>query len=179
MFCWDTCLALPTTTLWAHGCIISMKEPWSKKPLCHEPFGALYTEVVLSRATENRKVKSTLEKKNILYFKMQMQMNPFSENIILPYLKISDFLAHVILGWEFLLLKIVLGSILMDDFIRRLAQLFFCLHTPRNMPSLWGYDSIKPLHSSLPETMIGFSYCPNLFADLSCNYTDAELSPDL
>lgn len=44
MFCWDTCLALPTTTLWAHGCIISMKEPLSKKPLCQEPFGALYTE---------------------------------------------------------------------------------------------------------------------------------------
>ena len=39
-----TYLALPTITLCAQGCMISMKEPWSKKPLCQEPFGAGYTE---------------------------------------------------------------------------------------------------------------------------------------
>lgn len=33
-----TYLALPTTTVCAQGCMISMNEPWSKNPLSHCPF---------------------------------------------------------------------------------------------------------------------------------------------
>lgn len=33
-------LARPTTTVCAQGCMISAKEPWSKKPVCQDPFVA-------------------------------------------------------------------------------------------------------------------------------------------
>lgn len=56
--------------------------------------------------------------------------------------------------------SVILAATMMDDCIRRLAQLFYCLCTHRNMPSLGGYHSIKPRHSSLPETLTGFPHGP-------------------
>lgn len=58
--------------------------------------------------------------------------------------------------------SVILAATMMDGFIKRLTQLFFCLYTPTNMPSLWGYHSIKPRHSSLPETSTGFQHGPPL-----------------
>ena len=34
-------LALPVTTVWAQGAMISLKLPWSKNPLCQDPFRAV------------------------------------------------------------------------------------------------------------------------------------------
>lgn len=58
--------------------------------------------------------------------------------------------------------SVILAATMMDGFIKRLTQLFFCRYTPTNMPSLWGYHSIKPRHSSLPETSTGFQHGPPL-----------------
>lgn len=35
--------ARPTTTVWAQDSMISMKEPWSKNPLCQAPLTAIDT----------------------------------------------------------------------------------------------------------------------------------------
>lgn len=34
-------LARPVTTVWAQGAMISLKLPWSKNPLCQDPFRAV------------------------------------------------------------------------------------------------------------------------------------------
>lgn len=113
-------LALPTTTLWAQGCMISMKEPWSKKPLCHEPFGA--------SGGENRKCFTLAE--------------IGSERVHLWCLPTAAPLSPVHVGRPRVSLphaqSVRLAATMMDGFIKRRAQLFFCLHTPTNMPSRRG-----------------------------------------
>lgn len=71
--------------------------------------------------------------------------------------------------------SVLLAATMMDGFIKRLTQLFFCLHTLTNMPSRRGYHSIKPCHSSLPDMLTGLQHSPPFsFAVPSCNYTDVE-----
>lgn len=70
--------------------------------------------------------------------------------------------------------SVILAPPVMDDCISRLAQLFFCLYTLRNMPSLRGYHSIKLGHSSLPDIDWLPTRFPDLFAIPSSNYTDVE-----
>lgn len=38
--CMQGYLARPVTTVWAQGAMISLKLPWSKNPLCQDPFRA-------------------------------------------------------------------------------------------------------------------------------------------
>lgn len=142
-----------------------MKEPWSKKPLCQEPFGALYTEMSGSSATE--RAESYQRKKSKIGKKVELIIANCKWNWI-NFPKIFSF--HSLKNYIWLSSTCILrlgiyftenlGSTMMDDCMRRLAQLFFCLHTLRNMPSLWGYHSINPHHSSLADAMTGFSYCP-------------------
>ena len=122
-----------------------MKEPWSKKPFCHEPFGALYTEM----KETGKKVKLVIASWNESTFRRCYHF-PYLEKIPCFYSSCSRRLC--------ISESVILAATMMDDCMKKLAQLFYCLHTLRNMPSLGGYHSIKPRHSSLPETLTGLPH---------------------